>query len=139
MQNTQRIYLSEYDADQLRTLISTLDKRNLADRTYAMSLENEVNRAEILPASDIPDEIVRMNSRIQLTDMETGDVLVFQIVYPLDADFDDGKISVLSPIGTALLGYRVEDVIMWDVPGGTRRLKIDKMLHQPEAVGGFFQ
>lgn len=139
MQNTQTIYLSEYDADQLRTLISTLDKRNLADRTYAMSLENEVNRAEILPASDIPDEIVRMNSRIQLTDMETGDVLVFQIVYPLDADFDDGKISVLSPIGTALLGCRVKDVILWDVPKGTRKLKIDKMLYQPEAVGDFFQ
>ena len=64
MQNTQRIYLSEYDADQLRTLISTLDKRNLADRTYAMSLENEVNRAEILPSSDIPDEIVRMSSSV---------------------------------------------------------------------------
>ncbi|NLW84343.1 MAG: nucleoside diphosphate kinase regulator [Phycisphaerae bacterium] len=139
MQNTQRIYLSEYDADQLRTLISTLDKRNLADRTYAMSLENEVNRAEILPSSDIPDEIVRMNSRVQLTDLDTGNVLELQVVYPSDADFDDGKISVLSPIGTALLGYRVEDVIMWDVPGGTRRLKIDKMLHQPEAVGGFFQ
>ena len=139
MQNTQTIYLSEYDADQLRTLISTLDKRNLADRTYAMSLENEVNRAEILPSSDIPDEIVRMNSRIQLTDMETGDVLVFQIVYPLDADFDDGKISVLSPIGTALLGCRVKDVILWDVPKGTRKLKIDKMLYQPEAVGDFFQ
>ena len=80
-----------------------------------------------------------MNSRIQLTDMETGDVLVFQIVYPLDADFDDGKISVLSPIGTALLGCRVKDVILWDVPKGTRKLKIDKMLYQPEAVGDFFQ
>lgn len=139
MQNIQTIYLSEHDADQLRTLIDTLKMHNPSDRAYVMSLENEVNRAEILPSADIPDEIVRINSRVQLTDMETEEVFELQIVYPPDADFDDGKISVLSPIGTALLGCRVEDVILWDVPGGTRKLKIDKMLNQPEAVGDFFQ
>ena len=139
MQNTTTIYLSACDAEQLRTLIDTLEQQSLPDSAYVNSLKNEITGAKILPFADIPDDVVRMNSRIQLTDLETGEVFEIQIVYPSEADFDEGKISVLSPIGTALLGYRVKDVVLWNVPGGIRKLKIDKMMYQPEAVGDFFQ
>jgi regulator of nucleoside diphosphate kinase len=120
-------------------LVRQLERTDLRDQVFIKSLKNEILRAKVLPATSIPGDVVTMNSRVQLTDMANGQRLVFEIVYPGDSDFEIGKISILSPIGTALLGYRVEDTVLWEVPGGTRTLKIDKVLYQPEAAGDFFQ
>lgn len=139
MRNRKLIYLSESDAEQLCMLIETMETQNQWDRVFIESLEREIDRARILPSARIPDDVVRLNSRVKLTDLETGEVFEFQIVLPSEVDFEEGRISVLSPIGTGLLGYRVNDVILWDVPGGTRKLKIEQMLDQPDAVGDFFQ
>jgi regulator of nucleoside diphosphate kinase len=56
-------------------------------------------------------------------------------VFPTEADFAEGKISVLAPIGTAILGYKQGDTIEWSVPSGLRRLKVEEILYQPEAAG----
>jgi len=61
---------------------------------------------------------------------------VYTIVFPVDADIEKKRISVLAPVGTALIGYRAGDIIEWATPGGTRRLQIEKVLFQPEAAGG---
>ncbi|WP_228767808.1 GreA/GreB family elongation factor [Candidatus Velamenicoccus archaeovorus] len=66
--------------------------------------------------------------------MDTGKDEFYQLVYPEDADIEQNKISILAPIGTAILGYKVGDVIEWKVPAGVRRLKIKKILYQPEAA-----
>lgn len=75
-----------------------------------------------------------MNSEVRLKDLDSGDVKVYRLVFPTQARMENG-ISVLAPIGTAILGYRVGDVIEWRVPKGIRRLQVVEVLYQPEAAG----
>jgi regulator of nucleoside diphosphate kinase len=63
--------------------------------------------------------------------------MTYQLTFPTEANFDDGKISVLAPIGTAMIGYRRGDVIEWEVPSGVRRLRVEEVLYQPESKGEY--
>ncbi|MCA9421474.1 MAG: GreA/GreB family elongation factor, partial [Nitrospira sp.] len=76
---------------------------------------------------DIPPDVVTMNSRVRLSDMNKGDDLVYTLVFPRDANAAEGKISILAPVGTAILGFRVGDIIEWQVPAGIRKLKIEEI------------
>ena len=78
-----------------------------------------------------------MNSKVCLRDLDTGEELEYTLVFPGDANLEAGKISILAPVGTALIGYRSGDRISWTVPGGIRKLKIIKVLYQPEAAGDY--
>jgi regulator of nucleoside diphosphate kinase len=78
-----------------------------------------------------------MRSRVRLKDLVSGETNIYSLVFPKEADFNQGKISVLAPIGTAILGYRKGDTIEWQVPSGLRRLRVDEILYQPEAAGHF--
>ena len=110
------------------------NSRNDAEWARIEELEAELNRAIIVDTDKIPPDIVTMNSKVYLRDMDTGKDEFYQLVYPEDADIEQNKISILAPIGTAILGYKVGDVIEWKVPAGVRRLKIKKILYQPEAA-----
>lgn len=110
------------------------NSRNDAEWARIEELEAELNRAIIVDTDKIPPDIVTMNSKVYLRDMDTGKDEFYQLVYPEDADIEQNKISILAPIGTAILGYKVGDVIEWKVPTGVRRLKIKKILYQPEAA-----
>jgi regulator of nucleoside diphosphate kinase len=59
------------------------------------------------------------------------------LVFPENADLKQGKVSILAPIGTAMLGYEVGDIFEWDVPAGKRRLKVKRIIYQPEASGDY--
>jgi regulator of nucleoside diphosphate kinase len=77
-----------------------------------------------------------MNSRVLFEDVESGEELEVTLVYPRNADFDQRRISVLAPVGTALLGLAVGESIVWPTPGGTdRRLRVTRLSYQPEAAG----
>jgi regulator of nucleoside diphosphate kinase len=78
-----------------------------------------------------------MRSKVRLRDLDTGEEMVYTLVFPSEANFDEGKISVLAPVGTAMLGYRVGSLIEWEVPSGRRRLKVEELLYQPEAAGDY--
>ena len=80
---------------------------------------------------------VTMNSEVAVRDMDSKEKMTFTVVFPSDANVDRQRISILAPIGTAVLGYRVGDTIDWKAPGRTRRLKIERVLFQPEAAGQF--
>ena len=110
------------------------NSRNDAEWARIEELEAELNRVIIVDTDKIPPDIVTMNSKVYLRDMDTGKDEFYQLVYPEDADIEQNKISILAPIGTAILGYKVGDVIEWKVPAGVRRLKIKKILYQPEAA-----
>jgi regulator of nucleoside diphosphate kinase len=66
--------------------------------------------------------------------LATGEKVAYTLVFPGKADSSTGKISVLAPIGTAVLGYRVGDVVEWRVPAGSRKFRVEKLLYQPEAA-----
>ena len=65
--------------------------------------------------------------------------MIYSLVFPHSANINQNRISILAPIGTALIGYKIGDIIEWKVPGGLRKLKVEEILYQPEASGNFDQ
>ena len=129
MGDSADIYITEIDKTRLTNLIE--DERGPA----RVELEHEIERAIIVDPQDVAKDVVTMNSRVLLhLDDEAMEVA---LVYPQDADERAGKLSVLSDVGAAILGYREGDGIDWTVSDRTRRILIDKVLYQPEASGDF--
>jgi regulator of nucleoside diphosphate kinase len=129
------IYITEVDYNRLSGLIERTRERNGDDREYLTKLEAELERAEIVDAKDVPGDVITMRSKVRLKDLVSGESNTYSLVFPTEADFAEGKISVLAPIGTAILGYRRGDTIEWTVPSGLRRLKVEEILYQPESAG----
>lgn len=136
-EKTANIYITEPDYNRLSALIEKTREGNDVDRQYLNKLEAELDRAEIVEAKDIPANVITMRSTVRLKDLVSGEENTYSLVFPTEADFNQGKISVLAPIGTAILGYKSGDTIEWTVPSGLRRLKVDKIIYQPEAAGHF--
>jgi len=97
----------------------------------------ELNRATVIAPTEVPPDVITMNSRVRLLDLDTGEEMIFTLVFPAQADIAESKISVLAPIGTAMLGYRVGDTFTWEVPDGERTLQVKELLYQPEAAGDY--
>jgi regulator of nucleoside diphosphate kinase len=126
--------------------ITSLDKRLLEDQlaeTEAVRSEpradlnvlaEELKRAVVVDPQDVPNDVITMNSRAEMLDLDTGETVTFTLVFPLYANIDEEKISVLAPIGTGMLGYRVGDEFEWRVPGGVRRMRVKQIHYQPEAA-----
>jgi regulator of nucleoside diphosphate kinase len=117
------IMLGRNDVLRLRELL-----RNRAFWTNSdelTSLEDELERAKIVNADDLPTDIVTLESAVTVLDIDSGRHEYYSIVMPSCADISLGRVSVLAPLGTALLGYQVGDLVHWRMPGGTRRLRID--------------
>lgn len=94
-----------------------------------------MERAEVVEQKDIPPDVITMRSTVSLKDLDTGEKTIYWLAFPTEANYDEGKISVLAPVGTAMLGYRRGDVIEWEAPSGVRRLKVEEVLYQPESRG----
>ena len=138
MMKEATIYVNEVDLARLRKLIDLArETGNDANRMYMDRLEGELERAEVVNQIDIPKDVVTMRSTVRLKDLDNGKEMVYSLVFPNEADVDEGKISVLAPVGTAMIGYRVGDVIEWEVPSGLRRLKVEQIIYQPEASGDY--
>jgi regulator of nucleoside diphosphate kinase len=99
------------------------------------ALEGELKRARVVPRSRVPSEVITMNSVVRLRDLDTDELEEYELVYPADADMAHNRISVLAPVGTAILGYRLGDVIEWLVPAGPRRLRVEEVRYQRETAG----
>ena len=119
------------DTDLAR-LLPVLD---LHDTPLSESLETELHRAVIVRQREVPPDVVTMNTELVYEDVERRARREIRVVYPKDADAATGRISVLAPIGAALLGLRVGQVIEWPVPGGTRTIRVAEIRYQPEAAG----
>lgn len=97
-------------------------------------LEEELERALIVSPEALPPDVITMNSEVLLRDLETGGTRTYKLVYPTSVKQYPDAVSVMAPLGMALLGYRAGETIEWPVPKGMRRLKILKVLYQPEAA-----
>jgi len=135
MKKATTIYITEFDYNRLSGLIDRARERNGDDREYLNKLETELDRAEIVDPKEIRADVVTMRSKVRLKDLMSGESNTYSLVFPTEANFAEGKISVLAPIGTAILGYKRGDTIEWPVPSGLRKLKIEEILYQPEASG----
>jgi regulator of nucleoside diphosphate kinase len=126
------IYITEADAGKLRHLIRSMRAASAANREHLEMLEEELDRAELVASDSIPRDVITMNSEVRLEDLDSGSTQRYTLVFPHQFRAED-SISVLAPIGTAMLGYRVGDVIEWPVPKGLRRLRVLEVIYQPEA------
>ena len=131
------IQITELDRKRLIDLILDAQSGEYRKSIYLENLRGELERAEIVTPQDIPGDVITMNSTVTLLDLNTNDEETYTLVYPENANASEGKVSILAPVGTAMLGYRVGDVFEWEVPAGKRRLKVEKVLYQPEASGDF--
>jgi len=137
MTKEREIYITSQDLKRLKKELSMAGISYFHGRGDLQLLAKELDRAKIIEASEIPDKIVTMNTRLIFRDLDDDSTMEVTIVFPIDANINKGKISVFSPIGTALLGYSEGDTIEWKVPAGITRIRIEKVLYQPEASGEF--
>jgi regulator of nucleoside diphosphate kinase len=133
MENQAHIILSRLDVERIESL---LENPALRDSPAAERLRAEFDRAEIVEPKDMPADVVSMNSSADCVDEASNKHYTLTLVYPKDADADAGRVSVLAPVGSALLGLRVGQTIDWPGHGGrTLRLKVTAIQYQPEAAG----
>src|SRR6185503_17177663 len=128
------IVLTEADFDRLQWLIDSLRVQCHRDAERLDELEAELMRATVVESCKVSGDVVTMNSRVRIKDLNTGRELAYQIVFPKDANVAKNRISVLAPIGTALLGNRVGATVKWRVPSGLRRFVVMAVDYQPESA-----
>jgi len=131
------IYITQYDMKRLRELLIEEKIKNYGRQDHLKKLETELNRSIVVKPEEIPSTVITMNSKVALIDLETKEEMVYVLVFPQDANISENKISVLAPIGTAMLGYSLGDIIEWKIPAGVTRLQVKSILYQPEAEGHY--
>lgn len=129
------IILTRHDVDRLTAL---LHHRDAAHPYIVQQLDEELARAHIVPSELVPADVVTMNSRVRFEDLTAGTTREITLVFPEDASTPEGRVSVLSPLGSALLGLRVGESIAWPWPSGRlRRYRVVEITYQPEAAGHY--
>lgn len=124
------ITINRLDAERIQRLIDNASDKDLM---VAELLDEELSRGQVLDPEDIPDDVVSMNSQIRFTDLTRGRQMIRTLVYPHALESVEDGISVMAPIGAALIGLKVGDVIEWPLPNQTEvRLRIDAIFWQPE-------
>lgn len=138
MARKRTIYITEFDLKRLNKMIEMLeDEPDMRDRRYVEELDDELRRAKVVAPKDIPHHVITMNTKVRLKDLKSGAEVVYELVFPGEADAGQNRVSVLAPVGTALIGFGVGDTVEWDAPAGARRFKVEEILYQPEAAGDF--
>ena len=133
MNSTPTITITRLDLQRLERLLDSLDEFGPG----AEALQAELDRAEVVGHDEVPARVVTMNSRVHCREESSGKDYHLTLVYPQDAG-GDGKVSILAPVGSALLGLSVGQHIDWPVPGGKQlKLTLLEVEYQPEAAGDY--
>src|SRR5690349_13203715 len=136
--SNRTIYITAHDMERLKKLLDEEKNRHGYGNgrgEHLKGLETELNRSIRVADDKVPPDVITMHSKAHLIDLDSEEELIYTLVFPNEADIRQDKISVLAPIGTAMLGYRVGDMFEWAVPDGVRRLQVKRVLYQPEAAG----
>jgi regulator of nucleoside diphosphate kinase len=126
----KRIYITETDLQGLRSLLKPAHLPNPPDADLRSKLEDAV----VLEEDKMPSDVVTMNSRFLLRDVDADVTSEYTLVYPRKADFSRGRLNVLAPVGQAVLGGRELDAVDWPAPAGRKRFQILEVVYQPEAA-----
>jgi len=128
------VHITSQDKQLLHDLLAEAEAMRSERPEHLHALAEELNRAVVVDPEDVPNDVITMNSRAELLDLDTGEKVTFTLVFPSQANIDEDKISVLAPIGAGMLGYRMGDDFQWQVPSGLRRMRVTKVHYQPEAA-----
>jgi regulator of nucleoside diphosphate kinase len=128
------VTISTFDYCRLRELLLVVKQFASPQPAFIRDLEGELQRANIVPPEQIPPYVVTMNTRVKLIDTDSGKEKFYTLVFPNDADLEEGKLSILSELGVAILGYSVGDTIECEFLEGLKHIRIDMIGFQPEAT-----
>lgn len=128
---SNHIVLTRSDYQKLSRLLQSEFTQAIGDKPYLTGLRSELAVAEVVEPEEIASDIVTMNSKVKLIDVELNEDEIYTLVYPDQADIKNGKLSILTPIGTAILGCRTGD----EVSGLSSRIRIKEVIYQPEQAG----
>ena len=134
------IVVTTSDEQRLRDLIQRMRDSGPLEPQQAEAidrLEEELARAKVVYPDQVPDNVVTMNTVVRVRAEHSRRTSEWMVVYPEDADFDEGRISILDPLGTALLGYHEGDEFEWEMRAGLRRYRVEQVVSQPEASGDY--
>lgn len=132
-----KLIINKLDYARIKKCISDAKQFKSITESEADKLMMELGSAKIVEPEAIPSNVVTMNSIVKISFLNINKQVQFQIVYPDKANIKENKISIFSPIATALIGYKINDEIEWIVPAGLTKLRIDEIIYQPEAAGDF--
>lgn len=135
--SNRKIYITQQDHQRLTLMLDEALAGKHRDAAFLKELARELAIAEVVDPKSVPADVVTMNSRVVVKDLETGETSEYTLVFPEQADVAQGRLSVVSPIGTAILGYSKGDTITWQTPGGPRKIQIADLPYQPEAAGDY--
>jgi regulator of nucleoside diphosphate kinase len=127
---SRSIHVTSQDLLRLRRVIGSTARNSVLDRQHLEVLSAELDRAVIIDDDDIPPDVIRMGTHVRVRDSTSQQTEDYTLVYPWEADVNLNLLSVLAPLGTALLGYREGDEIDWRLPGGVRELRVERILRQ---------
>jgi regulator of nucleoside diphosphate kinase len=134
--STKEFVITATDFDRLQGLLDSQRHRS-TQAPLLLALREELNRSKVVPAEAVPEGVVTMHSQVRVRDLKAKESETYTLTYPDEADINEKKLSVLAPLGMALLGTRVGQIVKFDAPAGQRRLKVEEILYQPEASGDF--
>jgi len=132
-----RLVVTESDLARLNRLLASEFARVISPVEYLDDLRRELANARVVSRQKVSRNVVTMNSTVTHQDLETGERKTYTLVYPDRADIANYLLSVLAPVGTAILGQKARDELKWRVPSGWRRLKVQRVVYQPERNGAF--
>ena len=128
----KKLIITRADRDRLDDLFLSTIAEAFRDKPYLNDLRGELDVAQIVDPAEVPFDVITMNSTVRLRDMKTKEAETFTLVYPNEANIAKGKLSILAPLGTAILGYRVGDLVRWQVPSGVGRWRVEELIFQPQ-------
>ncbi|HET6407300.1 MAG TPA: GreA/GreB family elongation factor [Chthoniobacteraceae bacterium] len=130
----RKIVVTESDRARLNGLLALAGRNPRHGLGNVHSLRRELDRAQIVGDDEIAADVIKLYSLAELVDLDTGERMEFTLVLPVEANIDEGRISVFAPMGTAMLGYRVGDKFEWPVPYGLRRMEVAAVSHDADVV-----
>ena len=130
------IHITSQDKQRLDDLLAEVDASNSRSRGDLLALTQELERAVVVDPHGVPNDVITMNSRAEMVDLESGEIVTFNLVFPPEANIDEGRISVLAPIGAGMLGYRLGDEVVWRVHQGGVRCGVSGVVYAAATAGG---
>lgn len=131
---TKTRYFNAYDIDRIRGFLELATVGGSQRYRYLLGLKQELEYSVILAPEEMPADVVTMNSQVCINDLSEGGTVTVTLVFPQEADYEQKKVSLLAPLGAALLGCHAGEEICYEAPGGRKKIVIAELLYQPEAA-----
>ncbi len=131
---SRRVYITDYDLHRLSMLLRSQGDLKRPGKEQLLDLAADLKRAVVVSAQKVVPNVITMNSRFRLKDLDTSEEGEYTLVFPGRANKGQGKISILAPIGAALIGAREHETISVMTPSGIKQLRVEAILYQPEGA-----